>query len=125
MRANINASVQYNANSLAFILAFIASSERATLHCDFLHTHSAPLPLRKRMLLSVLRLELKLTMEPAIIEISKIRIAVAIARSKRLEAINARISANELVLYCTLALILARTLFFAGKIKITLICNFL
>ena len=32
---------------------------------------------------------------------------------------------NELALYCTLALILTRTVVFAGKIKITLICNFL
>ena len=45
--------------------------------------------------------------------------------AQRLEALNAKINANELALYCTLALILTRTVVFAGKIKITLICNFL
>ena len=50
-----------------------------------------------------------------------------VALSLSLEAMNAKvyINANELALYCTLGLILTRTVVFAGEIKITLICNFL
>ena len=50
--------------------------------------------------------------------------AQPLPEAQRLEAMNAKINANVMVLYCTLALILTRTVVFAGKIKITLICNF-
>ena len=45
--------------------------------------------------------------------------------AERLEAMNGKKNANELSLYCTLALILTCTFVFAGKIKIILICKFL
>ena len=54
--------------------------------------------------------------------------AQPLPEAQRLEAMNGKINANELALYCmycTLALILTRTVVFAGKIKITLIFKFL
>ena len=59
-KTTINASVQYNANSLAFILAFIALSERAALQCDSLHTNLCVFAAAKANAHIHLKLELRL-----------------------------------------------------------------
>ena len=76
---------------------FSASSERATVQCDSQHTHSASLPLQKRMLLT---LELKLTMEPAYYY-RNFYSSKPLPAAQRLVTMNARMNANELALQRT------------------------
>ena len=78
------ASVQYNANSMAFILAFIlASSERTTCNA-ILYILTASLPLRKRLL----RIEADYK-EPAYRNFYSSSFEQPLPETQRIEAMNA------------------------------------
>ena len=94
VNVNIIASAQYNAHSLAFILAPLCFKRESDLQCD-LWIFTLPFSAAKANVCMHLTLELKLTMEPAYRNGYSSSFAQPLPEAQRIEAMNAKV-------YCTM-----------------------